>query len=397
MPVCSTGISGTRTGASASIVVDAAYVQSLLPAGLAWLYPYLPWMHGLQIGDVGAFCSVDPPTWTVPTGPQIYAFISGGPLSQAQTVDQFIQDITRAYLWYNLCECKSVATPAPPSAPSAPSNLPGVNPGGVVSISPAACALYSWSQFTDTTGYNAVPHLTVPSSAVTVDVTVTGGVDGVNVAVPDRIFCDVFLLDASNATLAHYVDGPSSLAHGWNQTLNHPVPGGTAFVTVNVRWDGGSNSGTISGAVAFNCTTFGTPSSGVQQCCSATDPITRATLQSILDMVTLIQRQTVPFAYISGPLHSGLTGTGTISVQGILGVLLNVSVPARAGQVSGTPDTVFDCGWINFGTADGYADRQFITSDSQVIFPAAAGAWTIVAYTFLQGVTVSITELIREP
>jgi hypothetical protein len=237
----------------------------------------------------------------------------------------------------------------------------------------------------------------VPASATTVDITVDTGVDGVNIQVPDQVGVTVFLLDASNAILATYFDGYSSLAHGRHSVVNQSVPGGTAFVTINAQWQGGTNSGTIAGSAAFNCSTFPTPPSGVQPCCTSTDPITRATLQSILDMVTLIQRQTVPFAYISGATHSGLTGTGSISVQGILGVLLNVSVPARAGTEVGTPDTVYDCGWINFGTADGYSDRQFITSDSQVVFPAAAGAWTLVGYTFLPGVTVTITELIREP
>jgi hypothetical protein len=114
-------------------------------------------------------------------------------------------------------------------------------------------------------------------------------------------------------------------------------------------------------------------------------------------MVTLLQRQTAPFAYVSGASHTSLSGTGTVAVQGILGVLLNVSIPTRAGEVVGTPDTRFSVGWINFGTADGYGPRQFIESDSQVLFPAVNGIWTIVGYSLLPGVTMTLTELIREP
>jgi hypothetical protein len=114
-------------------------------------------------------------------------------------------------------------------------------------------------------------------------------------------------------------------------------------------------------------------------------------------MVTLIQRQSAPFGYISGTLHSGLSGTGTVAVQGILGLLLNISIPSRAGALAGTPVSSYDVGWVNFGTSSGFEIKRLLRSDSQLVFPGVAGLWTLVGYTLLPGVTMTLTELRREP
>jgi len=418
MPVCSSGTSGPRPGVSASIVVDAAYVQSLLPSALAWLYPYLPYMHGLQIGDVGAFCSVDPPAFTVPTGPEIYSFLTGGPIVEVQAVSDFMQNITRAYLWYNLCQCNAVATPPAPSAPSPPSDLPGVNPPNTVGIPIPPCATFDRTVRIDEPGqhptkainvdtyfgYSGGPALStlitpLPAGVTTIDARVVFNPPTATQTDPfafnsarlrwftgtTNSFNDTFVFESgtdgatpSSFTLTQI--GKASGADGY--ILEATIASGqNALVSAHIDWTCQSGN------------SIGSP----QPCCTATDPLTVATLNLIVQRLDLIQRQIVPFAYVSGPTHSALSGTGTISVQGILGLLLNVSVPSRAGAVDGTPETRWDVGWINFGTTDGYAERQFIQSDSQVMFPPNAGAWTIVGYTLLPGVTATITELIREP
>lgn len=113
-------------------------------------------------------------------------------------------------------------------------------------------------------------------------------------------------------------------------------------------------------------------------------------------MVTLIQRQSVPFAYVSGTTHSGLTGTGTLSVSGILGLLVNAGVPTSTSDIAGTPDVRIPIGRVNFGTADGYRDRDQLVTDSQVVFPAVAGLYTVIGYSLEPGVTATFTELVRE-
>ena len=396
MPICSTGISRAKTGVPTSVVVDQAYVQSILPAGLAWLYPYLPWMHGLEIGDVGAFCSVDPPTWTVPTSAQIFDFITGGNLANANLVQQFIQDLTRAYLWYGLCECASVTTPAPPTAPGAPSNLPAVNPPTVVQPNTAQpCLISPWLQqnvagFSVDTGFIPLPS--------------TAGLS---------VFMDTIARPAPTAGFQSYGLTPSwwtltpfaairgdarivvPYTASTHQTLA-PAPGAT-HLAIHMDQNGPPyNFGSFFDLTVRIYCNGDLPTGSNSPCCPP-DPILHATLLQMQQTIQLLQRQLAPFAYVTGPVHSGLSGTGTVSVQGILGVLLNISIPSRAGLVVGTPDNAFDVGWINFGTADGYELRRQLRSDSQLVFPDVAGAWTIVGYTLLPGVSMTLTELQREP
>ncbi len=396
MPICSSGISREKAGLATSIVVDQAYIRSLLPAGLAWLYPYLPWMHGLEIGDVGAFCSVDPPTWTVPTGAQIFDFITGGNFANVNLVQQFIQDVTRAYLWYSLCECASVTTPAPPTAPTAPTGLPAVNPPTVVQPNVAEpCLISPWLQqniagLSGSTGFIMLPQTTGLSVFM----------DSVANPAPTAGF------QSYGLTPQWWVPSPLAFVRGdarivvpytasTHQTLDPPA-GATALI-VNLDQNGPPyNFGSfLDLTVRIYCN--GDLPTGVNSPCCPPDPILHATLLQMNQTLQLLQRQLAPFAYVSGPVHSGLSGTGTVAVSGILGVLLNISIPSRAGLIAGTPQTSYDVGWINFGTADGYELKRPLRSDSQLVFPEVAGTWTIVGYTLLQGVTMTITELRREP
>ncbi len=114
--------------------------------------------------------------------------------------------------------------------------------------------------------------------------------------------------------------------------------------------------------------------------------------------VQLIQRQSVPFGYIVSTVHAGLSGDGTISVQGLIGLAISVTtLPSRAGVLAGDPNVYFSLGWVNVGTADGWFSRQELRHNPQVIFPEDMGAVTLVGYSIPADVTVSITELVREP
>jgi len=422
MPICSTGISALKSGMPHSVVVDAAYVQSLLPPALAWLYPYLPFMHGLQIGDADAFCSIDPPNWTLPSSADIYQFLTGGSLAQVQAVNQFLVNITGYYLWFGLCECTSVTTPAPGSPPAAPSGLPAVNPTGLVVPPGAPCSTFSGrgsiadtntslnlltGQLCDGSGQPTCASLAtaIPTNTTFVDFTAT--LTALTGAASPGFGWDPYIqgYNASNVTIVNL--GATTVVQGTNSQTGYVATGHYSRASlgsstkltllVNAQPAPGvtHNLATMNGQIDFQCGT--TPPLVAPPCCTGIDPLTTSTLNLILQRLDLMQRQIVPFAYITGATHSGLSGTGTVSVQGVLGVLLNVSIPSRAGESVGTPDTRFDVGWINFGTTDGYEERRFIQSDSQLVFPNVGGIWTIVGYSLLPGVTMTLTEIIREP
>jgi hypothetical protein len=113
--------------------------------------------------------------------------------------------------------------------------------------------------------------------------------------------------------------------------------------------------------------------------------------------VTLIQRQEVPFAYVPGPSFTGLTGSGTLTVQGILGA--NVAISSSPSWMTSTMApvaSVWKYGEIAFGTSDGWLRRDVITHNPHLLL-RVSGAVTRLAYTFEPGVTASIETLLREP
>jgi hypothetical protein len=113
--------------------------------------------------------------------------------------------------------------------------------------------------------------------------------------------------------------------------------------------------------------------------------------------VTLIQRQAVPFAYVPGTLHSGLSDQGTFTCFGILGLSIDItSAPAYLGSDMETPPSSYKFGDISLGTSDGWQRKHWLTHDPQLILDIGADI-TIVGYTFVQGVTANILELVREP
>lgn len=395
MSICSTGISGPKAGVPAAIFVDAAYVQGLLPAGLAALYPYLGYMHGLEIGDVGAFCLADPPTWSVPSAVEFFAFLTGGALSDYLTVERFLQDLTKAYLWHSICECKSTGTPAPPSAPTLPTDLPAVNPAPYVTLPPTApCRTEVMTQATQAAGVGPTaaglllhePGLQATSIRIT---SVIGASTGnFNVTIEARH--QTYYSPVSTGPIETWTQGVG--------TQVHDVPFNAEFPSLAIYLTGGAGTGVRLVDVTADYYCGGDRPGGTVTPCCPPDPLLTAKLNSILEMVTLIQRQSVPFSYIHGTSHPGLSGEGSFSVQGILGLAVSVTtLPSRAGSVEGIPDTLFDIGWLNLGTEDGWLRRQRITSTEWLLLPEDMSVITEVGYTIPADVEITIDELVREP
>jgi len=177
----------------------------------------------------------------------------------------------------------------------------------------------------------------------------------------------------------------------------------TVTATGTVTWNGSCQlRGTLyvppaPGAVPTSVTVPVEPTT-----CTTTEVCQRVadlqiTVQRIASMLTLVQRQSVPFAYVPGATHTGLSGNGSIAVQGIHGLSVDITAsPSYLGSVSGTPTTKFDYGWVSVGTADGWERSTRLTHDGHLIL-GISGAATLVGYTFPSGVTASIKELVREP
>jgi hypothetical protein len=119
--------------------------------------------------------------------------------------------------------------------------------------------------------------------------------------------------------------------------------------------------------------------------------------QSDHQQITLIQRQSVPFAYMLGAAHSGLSGTGDFQVQGILGLAVTfTTLPIPPTPAPSDPSTFHQLGKVTLGTAQGWLRSWEPTHSPYLILPIE-GAMTRVGYTFAAGIVATITELVREP
>lgn len=145
------------------------------------------------------------------------------------------------------------------------------------------------------------------------------------------------------------------------------------------------------------------PTPHTQPDCSANDPCTRLTnIENILTTINVnlnYPRYATPSGkYQLGTTHPGISGNGVLAVSGILGVLVSVTIePDRTGVTQGTPQTLWDLGWINVGDANGFQARQFISTASWLYFPPSSSNVSQIGYSIPDDVEVAITELVALP
>lgn len=121
-------------------------------------------------------------------------------------------------------------------------------------------------------------------------------------------------------------------------------------------------------------------------------------IASSAELVTLIQRYGVPFQYIRGATHSGLTGEGSFAISQLIGVQALVSVPVGPRVIlSGNPPYIFDLGWLSISGPDGMIDEQRITRTRQLWLPDRFQSANRLNYWLDPGVVVDLTELEAEP
>jgi hypothetical protein len=362
-----------------------------------WAVP-LAGFIGAVTYELSTFCASDPPSVPSFTAQDVIDILNPyNPITYGPAQDKF-QQLVGAYAWYQVCKCDTVSTPAPPSPPSAPSGMPSINPPAVAPSYPTgqACASYDFGSV-HFTGTVTGPFHNFPIGQVTY-----GVLDIVErsraTASPDDIAFNLDWLNSSGTRIGGTGVGLNTTA----DTLHaeQAVPSGTTAYrlyysdtvglsgpidvhTVATFYCGGSTPGSGSGSPPAPC---------------PTDPFVQAMLEQILALVTIIQRQAAPFAYVASTSHTGLTGRGSISVQGLIGAKIEVTAHGtNTGDALGDPDVLWDAGWVNWGSADGVSSRQFITNAEMLTLPSLAGQYTEIHYSLEPGVTITITELEREP
>jgi hypothetical protein len=399
--ICSGNTSTQRPGFSTLITIGTGQLESLLEGlSMGWAVAYFAAI-GILTYDLTVYCASDPPAQPTITPGDLISLLLG-PLSGGAdylVAVQKFRDLAGNLLWPTLCMCNVVGTPAatPVAEPAgAPDNNPlpsptvqpcqELTPTGVgvtngnshtlqVGVIPKGATTWTYTWQTVAT---VAPG---PNLRITMDQQQSTGPSTFIVVKTDNLT----ISPGNKAQLKVAID---PRADQW--AVSYTGVGGAAGTSRPEAWPGVATWAPID----FYCN-GDLPGTTVQPCCPP-DTISTGLLQQILQLVTLMQRQAVPFATVHGAVHSGLTGDGSFAVQGILGLSASVTTrPSRVGGAAGTPETIFDVGWINVGTADGYGPRHFITSTPFLVGPVA-GDVTVVGYSIPGDVVVSITELVRE-
>jgi hypothetical protein len=180
------------------------------------------------------------------------------------------------------------------------------------------------------------------------------------------------------------------------QTLTFQVTGGALAFEVDTRAQGSVSGNHEYVNMTLNIWCNGAVPGNAGTC--TPDPATQAQLKLILDLLRIIQRQHVPFAYVDSTVHSGLRGSGEIAVSGLIGARITItdSLPGAIGVEAGDPETVFSSSWVNWGVAGAWTPRERLTTTTTLSLPATAGVYTTLGYSLADGVEVTVTELVRE-
>lgn len=395
--VCGGGTSSAQSGFGATLYMAPAAIGALLNnIPTLWAVP-LAGFIGAVTYNLSTFCSSDPPAVPTFTATDVVNLLNPyNPSSFNDAQDKF-QQLIGAYAWYQVCKCDSVATPAPPTAPVAPTGMPSINP-------PAVSPAYPTGQPCQVFNYSGVAHAAdgsttqakLPTNGATY-VTVDFSSDYVHTTFAQFGF-DFRWFNAAGTQLGSTVITGATTSGDFRHAEAAAPSGSTQF---DVFWSpsGGSlapDPFPWSAIVQLYCGT--TPGgSGPTPTPCPSDPFVLGLLEQILALTTIIQRQAAPFAYVAGSSHSGLSGEGHLSVSDLLGVKVQLDTwGTGVGQESGDPDEFFEAGWITWGNADGSTKREWITHSPFVSLPQLGGQFTRVGYTLRQGVSATITELVRE-
>lgn len=387
------GPAGSRPQAGVQrfvLVGSAAIALALDRAAAGWLRNLIP-LLSLPAYETPQLCESDPPGFQPMTAEEVLlATTIGIPIGDVPAARKKLVDNLHTWAWYALCECVSGATPSAPAVTIvAPNPLPlpevGTPPGspchtgvGFTSNIPPGNSF----QFATLAAFRGemVPYPSLAYATFSLSAAVPTGPNC-------RFELDIF---APAGTLAASVQ--RTLSPGQSGTLSLAVPPGTELIDLSVFADSGTGVNAVTGQVFSYCGGQLPSTSGC-----APDPILYAQIERILELVTLIQRQAVPFAYVPGTRHTGLVGSGQLAVSGLIGLSVIVTtLPPWLGNIAGDPPELFDVGFVTLGTGDGWTKSVRLEHSPHLIFPITA-AVTEVGYTLSPGVVVDVLELVREP
>lgn len=389
--LCGGGASHAKPGAAALAIYTAGGLALVAErSGWRWLLPLIPALGTVQLAT-DTLCAGDPPGYVALTPADVLAFFSLDPTPAKTLAVQKVAQNIHTMAWWDLCECVAGPQPAEPAPPAPPANAPTV----IAPPPPLATACQNTTLYfggmpssgTATEGHKAITATGVTLLQIVFSNALISGSPGASAQ------WHVFFSNLPAGTT--YPEVVYTQAVNAALTVTLAVPVGATHVDVALGPSGVAATQSCGAVGHFYCN--GQVPGAPACACGGTDPTTLAVLAQILELVTLIQRQDVAFAYTPRAIWAGLTGFGEITVQGLVGYKVELTVvPEYLGHLIGDPPRIFDAGWTAVGTSDGWGTATEITANPKIVFPDEMGLVTRIGYSFAPNIVATITELVRE-
>jgi len=394
---CAPNVSQPNPTYSNVVIFTALSLASYLNnKGMGWAYGIAPALGTLTY-NLPTFCAADPPILTVPTAADILGWFNPlNPQGAAQLRD-VMGRLVSYFLWYDLCQCSAgpaLVPPAPVAEPAGQQTNPPAltgNPAvancGVsnnnVPNSAASITVVAY----DATGFIGQK---MNFNATQLEVIAITSFSGIGAA-PSWTWSIVFF-DANGQQITSVAQ--PFMPNGATKDQILVIPVGTRQIDLFLN----PSNTTAGGHFVFQAVLWcGVNPGATQQPCCPPDTVAQQIQTQILQMVTLIQRQLVPFAYVASTVHAGLANQGSFAIADRIGVAVNLTtIPASYGEIVAEPTYHVDMGWLSILTADGFIEEVRITRQTQVWMPRLFGEAVLLGYSLNPGVVATLTELVRE-
>jgi len=375
--------------------LDPAYAESILPIELLWFKPFIRYLPPLDL-TVDDFCALPMPDFPAIDALQLFALVAGNPYADAALAGFNAAQLVHRVLWALICRCKAgEALPPVGPFPALPPGAPALNPPSIVSGPGAGTPCLTYQPST----WDTPAHPGLSGSFI---YNFTTGLAGSGTSVTLRtLHQSAGAMDAEGQAWFHFRAADGS---DLGETAKTPiVRNGQSSATFSVaartdRLELWVNIPAGDDLYGFTYQVF-CGGDASTPCCGGSDPRLLATLTELRNLVQLVQRYAVPFATIAGAAHSGQLGTGSFSIDRLIGMRVDITshLPGTVPDLEGNPPYVWDQGWMSITDGGGMLQEKRISQTHFDWLPPHMGMATSFGFALRPGTIATFTELEAEP
>jgi hypothetical protein len=378
--------------------VTGSLLASRLPGWLRWFAPFIE-LAAPFVVETTDLCSADPPEFPVWTGAELATLLTPLYSADYSSAVAKLRDSVLHVLWYEYCQCQSgEPTPAMPVVVP-PTPLP------VITEAPGIPCDRFYDEFS-TSGYLFGATVADPPNAALM----SGGrplppgptkvrLTFACITKPAQALTwswAAIFAGADNRVISAIGNDLAPSAAGAFEVTDGNIPAGATQWVAQITTGGTPTAGWNNSLDVQMFCGASSPGTTGRDCCPP-DPDVVRRLARIEALLTLVQRQGVPFAYVPGLEYPGLTGNGEVTFSDpiVRAKVELTTLPGWYGLAEGHPDAIFDVGYVALGTADGFERSRPIAHSPMLL--QVAGDVTKIGYSLSPGVVGKITTYSREP